>query len=44
MTNVKFIVKVNHGDTRSPHYVQRVDSAPIHMTMNRKLALGEVHS
>jgi len=39
MKNIKFIVKVNRGGTRSPQYVQRVDSTPIHMTTNRKLAL-----
>ncbi len=39
MKNIKFIVKVNRGGTRSPHYVQRVDSTPIHMTTDRKLAL-----
>jgi hypothetical protein len=39
MKNIKFIVKVNRGGTRTPHYVQRVDSIPIHMTTDRKLAL-----
>ena len=38
MRNIKFVVKVNCG-TRAPKYVQRVDSTPIHMTTNRKLAL-----
>lgn len=38
MTNIKFIVKVNRG-TRIPEYVHRVDSTPIHMTTDRKLAL-----
>jgi hypothetical protein len=38
MKNIKFVVKVNRG-TRVPQYVQRVDSTPIHMTTNRKLAL-----
>ena len=37
MKNIKFIVKVNRG-TRIPEYVQRVDSTPIHMTTDRKLA------
>jgi hypothetical protein len=39
MKNIKFVVKVNRGGTRSPAYVQRVDPTPIHMTTNRKLAL-----
>ncbi len=39
MKNIKFIVKVNRGGTRTPHYVQRIDSTPIHMTTDRKLAL-----
>ena len=39
MKNIKFVVKVNRGGTRTPEYVQRVDPAPIHMTTNRKLAL-----
>ena len=39
MKNIKFVVKVNRGDTRAPEYVQRVDSTPIHMTTNRKRAL-----
>jgi hypothetical protein len=39
MTNIKFLVKVNRGGTRAPQYVQRVDSTPIHMTTDRKLAL-----
>ncbi len=39
MKNIKFVVKVNRGGTRSPEYVQRVDPTPIHMTTNRKLAL-----
>jgi len=38
MKNIKFIVKVNRGGTRIPEYVQRVDSIPIHMTTDRKLA------
>ena len=39
MKNIKFIVKVNRGGTRSPEYVQRVDPTPIHMTTKRELAL-----
>jgi hypothetical protein len=39
MKNIKFVVKVNRGDTRAPKYVQRVDPTPIQMTTNRKLAL-----
>ena len=38
MINIKFLVKVNRGGTRAPQYVQRVDSTPIHMTTDRKLA------
>jgi hypothetical protein len=38
MKNIKFVVKVNRGGTRAPQYVQRVDSIPIHMTTDRKLA------
>jgi len=39
MQNIRFLVKVNRGDTRAPEYVQRVDPTPIHMTTNRELAL-----
>jgi hypothetical protein len=39
MKSIKFVVKVNRGGTRAPQYVQRVDSTPIHMTTDRKLAL-----
>ncbi len=39
MKNIKFVVKVNRDGTRAPEYVQRVDSTPLHMTTNRKLAL-----
>jgi hypothetical protein len=39
MKNIKFIVKVNRGGARAPEYVQRVDSTPVQMTTNRKLAL-----
>jgi hypothetical protein len=39
MKNIKFVVKVNRGGTRAPEYVQRVDSTPVQMTTNRKLAL-----
>jgi hypothetical protein len=38
MRSIKFLVKVNRGGARAPQYVQRVDSTPIHMTTNRKLA------
>jgi hypothetical protein len=38
MKNFKFLVRVNRG-TRAPAYIQRVDSTPIQMTTNRKLAL-----
>jgi hypothetical protein len=39
MTTIKFVVKVNHGATRAPSYVQRIDRTPVQMTSNRKLAL-----
>jgi hypothetical protein len=39
MTNIKFVVKVKRGGTRAAEYVQRVDSTPIQMTTDRKLAL-----
>ena len=39
MTNIKFVVRVNHGGTRAPAYVQRIDRTPVQMTTNRKLAL-----
>jgi hypothetical protein len=39
MKNIKFVVKVNQGGSRAPKYVQRVDSTPMHLTTNRKLAL-----
>jgi hypothetical protein len=39
MKNIKFIVRVNRGGTRSPEYVQRVDPSPIQMTTHRNLAL-----
>ena len=39
MKNIKFVVKVNRGGTRAPQYVQRMDSIPMHMTTDRKLAL-----
>jgi hypothetical protein len=38
MKNIKFLVKVNRG-ARAPEYVQRVDSTPLQLTANRKLAL-----
>ena len=39
MTNIKFVVKVNHRGARAPAYVQRIDRTPVQMTTNRKLAL-----
>ena len=39
MKNIKFVVKVNRGGARAPQYVQRVDSTPMQMTTNRKMAL-----
>ena len=39
MKNIKFVVKVSHGGTRAPAYVQRIDRIPVQMTTNRKLAL-----
>ena len=39
MKNIKFVVKVNRRGTRGPEYVKRVDSTPVQMTTNRKLAL-----
>jgi hypothetical protein len=39
MKNTKFVVKVNRGNTRATEYVQKIDSSPIQMTPNRKLAL-----
>ena len=39
MTNIKFVVRVNHGSTRATAYVQRIDRTPFQMTTNRKLAL-----
>jgi hypothetical protein len=39
MTNIKFVVRVNHGGSRAPAYVQRLDKIPVQMTTNRKLAL-----
>ena len=38
MKNIKFLVKLNRG-ARTPEYVQRIDSPPLQMTTNRKLAL-----
>ena len=40
MKNIKFVVKVNRGGTRSPEYVQRIDRTPIQMTTHRLLALA----
>jgi hypothetical protein len=39
MKTIKFVVKVNRGNTRATEYVQRIDLTPIQMTSNRKLAL-----
>jgi hypothetical protein len=39
MKSIKFVVRVSRGAVRAPTYVQRIDSTPIHMTTNRKLAL-----
>jgi uncharacterized lipoprotein YehR (DUF1307 family) len=39
MTNIKFVVRVNHGGSRAAAYVQRLDKVPVQMTTNRKLAL-----
>jgi hypothetical protein len=39
MANIKFVVKVNHGGTRAPAYVQQIDRSPIQMTTNLSLAL-----
>jgi hypothetical protein len=39
MKTTKFVVKVSHGSTRAPAYVQRIDRTPVRMTTNRKLAL-----
>lgn len=39
MTSTKFVVRVSHGGTCAPAYVQRFDPLPAQMTTNRKLAL-----
>ena len=39
MANIKFVVRVNHGGTRAPAYVQQIDRSPMQMTTNLKLAL-----
>lgn len=39
MKNIKFVVKVNSGGTRSAKYVERIDRTPIRMTTHRRLAL-----
>lgn len=39
MANIKFIVRVNHGGTRAPAYVQQIDRSPLQMTTNLSLAL-----
>jgi hypothetical protein len=33
------MVRRHRGGSRPPQYVQRIDSIPMHMTTNRKLAL-----
>jgi hypothetical protein len=41
MKNIKFVVRVSHGITRAPAYVQRmrINRTPVQMTTNRSLAL-----
>lgn len=39
MKNTKFIVKIDQRGIRAPQYVQRIDTTPFQMTLNRKLAL-----
>ena len=39
MKNIRFVVRVSHGASRAPAYVQRIDPAPVQMTTNRRLAL-----
>ncbi|MFY9912681.1 MAG: hypothetical protein WA477_07500 [Candidatus Sulfotelmatobacter sp.] len=39
MTNIKFVIRVSRGGTRTPSYVQSVDRASIQMTTDRKQAL-----
>lgn len=39
MTHVKFLVKLNRGETRAPSYLQSMDRTPYTLTSNRKLAL-----
>ena len=39
MKNTKFIVKVDRGGTHALDYVERIDTTPIQMTPDRKLAL-----
>jgi hypothetical protein len=41
MKNIKFVVRVSHGVTRAPAYVQRmrINRTPVQMTTNRSLAL-----
>jgi hypothetical protein len=39
MATIKFVVKVNHGGTRAPAYVQQIDRSPMQMTTNLNLAL-----
>jgi len=39
MANIKFVVRVNHGGSRAPAYVQHIGRSPIQMTTNLSLAL-----
>jgi hypothetical protein len=39
MNHTKFVVKVDRGGSYATAYVLRIDSTPIQMTTNRKLAL-----
>ena len=39
MKNIKFLVKLNRGNTMVPQYVQRMDRTPIQTTTNPKRAL-----
>lgn len=39
MKNIKFLVRVNHGEIRAAEYVQRIDRIPVQMTTNRSMAL-----
>ena len=39
MKNIKFVVKVDRGESRAAEYVQRIDRTPIRMTTQRIRAL-----